>query len=120
MESTSTRTEMEKFNCANFKCWNIKKSGRLRKECNEEKNKKDKKCFLNFDSDKSSQNGTDLFVIDLATHAIEDVWLIELGASFHMTSHRDWFSKYEEYDGGKVYLGDESHLKTISCGRVKN
>ena len=36
-----------------------------------------------------------------------------------MTSHRDWFSKYEEFDGGKVYLGDNSHLNIVGRGRVK-
>lgn len=36
-----------------------------------------------------------------------------------MTFHRDWLSKYDEYDGGKVYLGDDSHLKFVGHGRVK-
>lgn len=52
-------------------------------------------------------------------HASKDVWLIDLGASFHMTLRKGWFSKYEKYDGGKVYLGDESHLKIVGHGRVK-
>ena len=51
-------------------------------------------------------------------HASDDVWLIDSGASFHMTSHRSWFSKYEVLDGGKVYLGDDSHLKIVGRGRV--
>jgi len=46
------------------------------------------------------------------------VWLIDSGASFHMTSHRHWFTKYEEFDGGKVYLGGDSHLKIVGHGRV--
>lgn len=55
----------------------------------------------------------------MAKHASKDVWLIVSSASFHMTSHQGWFSKYEEYDGGKVYLGDDSHLKVVGRGRVK-
>jgi hypothetical protein len=25
-----------------------------------------------------------------------------------MTPHREWFYEYERYDGGNVFLGDES------------
>jgi hypothetical protein len=36
-----------------------------------------------------------------------------------MTHHREWFSEYEKYDGGDVFLGDDSIAKTLGCGRVK-
>jgi hypothetical protein len=36
-----------------------------------------------------------------------------------MTPHRKWFSKYEKYDGGDVFLGDDSTTKIMGCGRVK-
>ena len=36
-----------------------------------------------------------------------------------MTPHREWFSEYEKYDGGDVFLGDESTTKIMGCGRVK-
>lgn len=32
-------------------------------------------------------------VAALAVQASKDVWLIDSGASFHMTSHRDWLLK---------------------------
>lgn len=36
-----------------------------------------------------------------------------------MNSHKGWFSKYEEYDGSNVYLGEDSHLNIVGRGRVK-
>ena len=36
-----------------------------------------------------------------------------------MTPHREWFSEYEKYDGGDVFLGDDSTAKIMGCGRVK-
>ena len=36
-----------------------------------------------------------------------------------MTPHREWFSKYENYDGGDVFLGDELTTKISRRGRVK-
>jgi hypothetical protein len=36
-----------------------------------------------------------------------------------MTPHREWFSEYEKYDGGDVFLGDDSTAKILGHGRVK-
>jgi hypothetical protein len=30
-----------------------------------------------------------------------------------MTPHREWFSEYEEYDGGDVFLGDDSTSENL-------
>jgi hypothetical protein len=35
-----------------------------------------------------------------------------------MTSHWDWFSIYEYYYGGMVYLNDDFPLILVGCGRV--
>jgi hypothetical protein len=52
-------------------------------------------------------------------HANHDAWLVDSCPSFHVTPHREWFCKYERYDGGKVFLGDESTTKIIGQGRFK-
>ena len=36
-----------------------------------------------------------------------------------MTPQRDWFNEYEKYDGGDVFLGDDSTTKIMGRGRVK-
>jgi hypothetical protein len=36
-----------------------------------------------------------------------------------MNPHREWFFEYEKYDGGDVFLGDDSTTKILGCGRVK-
>jgi hypothetical protein len=36
-----------------------------------------------------------------------------------MNPHREWFNEYEKYDGGDVFLGDDSTTKIIGHGRVK-
>jgi hypothetical protein len=36
-----------------------------------------------------------------------------------MIPHREWFSEYEKYDGGDVFLGDYSTTKILGRGRVK-
>jgi hypothetical protein len=36
-----------------------------------------------------------------------------------MNPHREWFSEYEKYDGGDVFLGDESTTKILGRGSIK-
>jgi hypothetical protein len=37
-----------------------------------------------------------------------------------MNPHREWFSKYQKYDGGDVFLGDDLTTKILGRGRVKS
>ena len=46
-----------------------------------------------------------------STHFDHEASLVDSGASFCMTSHREWFCEYEIFDGRDVLLGYE--LKTI-------
>ena len=45
--------------------------------------------------------------------------MIDLGASFHFTPHREWFYEYEKYDDGDVFLGDDRKSRIICRGKVK-
>jgi hypothetical protein len=36
-----------------------------------------------------------------------------------MTPQKEWFCEYEKYDGGDVFLGDDSTTKIMGHGRVK-
>ena len=67
----------------------------------------------------STEEGGDVYLESISTHAHHDVWLINSGASYHMTPHREWFSEYEKYDGGDVFLGDDLTKKNLGHGRVK-
>eukprot|EP00253_Pinus_taeda_P003732 PITA_03732 len=54
--------------------------------------------------------------------SLPDSWdslVIAIGASFHFTPHREWFCKYEKYDGGDVFLGDDRKARIIGRGKVK-
>ena len=45
--------------------------------------------------------------------------MIDSGASFHFTPHREWFCEYEKYDGGDVFLEDDRKARIIGRGKVK-
>jgi hypothetical protein len=60
-----------------------------------------------------------VYLYSSSTHVDHEAWLVESGVSFHMTPYREWFCEYERYDGGNVFLGDESIARIIGRGKVK-
>ena len=67
----------------------------------------------------TSDEGGDVYLASSSTHVDHEAWLIDLGASFHFTPHREWFCEYEKYDGGDVFLGDDPSTYS-SIGQKSN
>jgi len=60
-----------------------------------------------------------VYLASSSTHVDHEAWLIDSGASFHFTPHKEWFCEYEKYDGGDVFLGDDRKARIIGHGNVK-
>eukprot|EP00253_Pinus_taeda_P026886 PITA_26886 len=67
----------------------------------------------------TSDEGGDVYLASSSTHVDHEAWLIDSGASFHFTPHREWFCEYEKYDGGDAFLGDDRKARIIGRGKVK-
>jgi hypothetical protein len=103
------------------KCWKCGKTGHYKKDCKSKKIEKPKVYDSTSSTEvkTSTEEGGDVYLASTSTHADHGVWLIDSSASYHMTPHREWFSEYEKYDGGDVFLGDDSTTKILGRGRVK-
>jgi hypothetical protein len=97
------------------------KTGHYKKDCKSKKVEKPKGSDGTSSTEvkTSTEEGVDVYLASTSTHADHGVWLINSGASYHMTPHKEWFSEYEKYDGGDVFLGDDSTTKILGRGRVK-
>jgi hypothetical protein len=103
------------------KCWKCGKTWHYKKYCKSKKVDKPKgsDSTSSIEEKTSTEEGGDVYLEYTRTHSDHDVWLIDSGASYHMTPHKEWFSEYEKYDGGDVFLGDDWTTKILGCGRVK-
>ena len=60
-----------------------------------------------------------MYLASFSIHVDHEAWLIDSGASLHFTPKREWFCKYEKYNGGDVFLGNDRKVRIIGRGKVK-
>eukprot|EP00253_Pinus_taeda_P011624 PITA_11624 len=102
-------------------CWKYRKEGHYKRDCKSKAPDKGK----GYDDSPSaevkttSNEGGDVYLASSNTHVDHEAWLIDSGASFHFTPHREWFYEYEKYDGDDVFLGDDRKTRIIGHGNVK-
>jgi hypothetical protein len=101
-------------------CWRCGKEGNYKKQCRYKvEKKKGYEESPSIEEKTSKEEGGDVYLASSSTHADHEAWLVESSASFHMTPHMEWFCEYERYDGGNVFLGDDSTTRIIGRGKVK-
>ena len=54
----------------------------------------------------------------LAVHSPVDDWILDSGASFHTSSHREIIQNYVAVDFGKVYLAYGEALNVVGMGDI--
>jgi len=50
---------------------------------------------------------------------LTDVWIVDSGATWHMTPHHDWFYTYEPVLEGSVFMGNDYVLKIVGVDIIK-
>eukprot|EP00253_Pinus_taeda_P009228 PITA_09228 len=71
------------------------------------------------EAETTSDEGGDVYLASSSTHVDHEAWVIDSGASFHFTPHRESFYEYEKYDGGDVFFGDDRKARIIGHGKLK-
>jgi hypothetical protein len=80
-------------------CWRCGKEGHNKKQCRSKvEKKKGSKESHSTEENTSKEEGGDVYLDSSSTHADHEAWLVDSGASFHMTPRREWFWEYERYD----------------------
>ncbi|KAK9146344.1 hypothetical protein Sjap_006247 [Stephania japonica] len=101
----------------NFKCHNCGKKGHLKKDCWSLKNS-DPQGNVASTSNDGATLCCEAATTTKSRKRFSDVWIIDSGATYHMTSRREWFHHYEPILGGSVYSCNDHALKVIGIGTI--
>ena len=98
----------------NFKCYGCGGKGHIRRNC--PKKQIGQKDF-------SARNGGDsdqAFISEVMNAEIDnDVWVIDSGATDHITCHKDWFSTFECFvEPVTINVGNKSTMDALGKGRI--
>ena len=103
-------------------CWKCRKEGNYKKDCRSEALEKGKGSddAPSAEAKTTSDEDGDVNLASSSNTQVDhESWLIDSGASFHFTPHREWFCEYEKYDGSDVFLGDYRKARIVGRGKVK-
>jgi len=62
---------------------------------------------------------SDRYMFSVSTTQFLDVWILDLGCSYHITPNREWFTSYRSANSGCVYLGDDRCCNIVGIGDVR-
>ncbi|KAB5537804.1 hypothetical protein DKX38_015337 [Salix brachista] len=91
-------------------CWNCGKTGHIKRNC------KNPRKAGNDNANVVTEEVQDALL--LAVHSPVEDWILDSGASFHTSSHRELMQNYIAGDFGKVFLVDGEALNVVGMGDV--
>ena len=103
---------------SNDVCNYCKEKGHWKNECPKKK-QSEKASGTAVVAEVDTTSEEDLALVADAHKHHRDVWILDTGASYHICPRREWFSTYEQIDGGIISMANESASKVVGIGSIK-
>ena len=115
-KSCSKSKSKGKKDYRNVKCYHCNKIGHIRRICpyrqQEEKTQAQGSAAIIDDGYDSIE------VLTITLNPNHEEWVLDSGCTYHMCPRRDWFSSYQEVNGGKLLLGNNMSCNVVGIGTM--
>ncbi|GJR80159.1 zinc finger, CCHC-type containing protein [Tanacetum coccineum] len=90
-----------------LRCYICQSEEHLKRDCPRYNHKKSQ-GFVRIEDQESGYGADGYDSVDVMAMSVEEIldWIMDSGGSYHITYMRDYLVDFEEYDGGKILLGD--------------
>jgi hypothetical protein len=93
-------------------------------QCQKLKNKEERKKIKELDNSPAEASIVETLNSGEALMVTSNIdkhvaWVLDSACTFHICSHRDWFSNYVDVHNGDVTIGDESPLEILGIGSIQ-
>ncbi|KAK1384499.1 hypothetical protein POM88_022234 [Heracleum sosnowskyi] len=102
---------------SNDVCNYCKEKGHWKSDCPKKKKQQDKLTGITAVAGTNSEEDIALVAVEHTHHS--DVWILNSGASYHVCPRREWFTTYEQADGGKISMANSFVCETVGIGSIK-
>ena len=104
-----------------MECWHYGKEGHVKKDCWNKKGNEGESSNNNKRTNNQEENITGeimQYALIICYDKNGDYWVLDSGASFHATPHKNYFSNYTQGDFGQVLLGNAHPCKIVGIGNI--
>ena len=99
-------------------CNYCKEQGHWKNDYPKKKKQQDKSGSVALAKENTYSEDDFVLVADEQTRQ-PDVWVLDSGASYHICPRREWFTTYEQIDGGNVSMANSVVCKAVGIGSIK-
>ncbi|KAM2623430.1 hypothetical protein TB2_027936 [Malus domestica] len=103
---------------AKDECAFCRQKGHWKKDCPKLKNKEKEKAGSEANIAKSGDDDFEFALASSYADGHSNEWILDSGCTYHMCPIREWFSNFEELDGGVVLMGNNNACKTQGIGKI--
>ncbi|KAK1363414.1 hypothetical protein POM88_038975 [Heracleum sosnowskyi] len=107
---------------SNDVCNYYKENGHWKSNCPKKKKQHDKltsTATTGTTAIAGTNSEEDIAQVDVEHTHHSDVWILDSGASYHECPRREWFTTYEQVDGGKISMANSFVCETVGIGSIK-